>query len=130
MTPERKNITPCPMCGGTGYVLDKSVAIPYSRIIGHLNEVSGRRFHSEGGRGAANRELIHARWLEGWREEDFRQVVDNMARVWKGTDMESYLRPKTLFGATKMDDYWNRTPAAETRPPAMREFVDEENDNG
>lgn len=126
MKPKRENITPCPMCGGTGYVLDESVAIPYTRIIGYLNTATGRNFNSTAGRGKANRELIHARWLEGWREEDFQRVVDNMVRAWKGTDMESYLRPKTLWGATKMDDYWNRTPEAETRPPAMREFVDEE----
>ena len=38
--------------------------------------------------------------------EDFKAVIDYKVSEWKGTKMEDYLRPETLFG-TKFESYLN-----------------------
>jgi uncharacterized phage protein (TIGR02220 family) len=55
------------------------------------------------------RELIKARWKEGFTLEDFKKVIDNKTLLWKGTEMETYLRPVTLF-STKFESYLNEDP--------------------
>ena len=54
------------------------------------------------------RQLIHARWAEGFRLPDFEAVIATMAAAW-GDDpkMSAYLRPETLFGP-KFESYLNR----------------------
>lgn len=49
---------------------------------------------------------INARLSEGFTVEDFKTVIDKKCAEWKGTDMEQYLRPETLFG-TKFEGYLN-----------------------
>ena len=44
---------------------------------------------------------------EGFAKEDFFTVIDNKVRSWKGTEWEKYLRPQTLFNATKFQGYLN-----------------------
>ena len=51
--------------------------------------------------------LIKARLSEGFTVDDFKKVIDTMTAEWKGTDMEKFLRPETLFG-TKFEGYLNR----------------------
>ena len=41
--------------------------------------------------------------------EDFKAVIDYKVSKWKGTDMEQYLRPSTLFG-NKFQNYVNEIP--------------------
>jgi hypothetical protein len=43
---------------------------------------------------------------DGYTLDDFKAVIDNRCGHWKGTDMEQYLRPETLFG-TKFEGYLN-----------------------
>lgn len=50
---------------------------------------------------------ISARLNEGYTFDDFALVIDKKAREWKGTTMEQYLRPDTLFG-TKFESYLNQ----------------------
>ncbi|MBK1810705.1 conserved phage C-terminal domain-containing protein [Clostridium sp. YIM B02505] len=49
---------------------------------------------------------IKARFKEGFILEDFYKVIDNKLLDWKGTDMEKFLRPETLFG-NKFEGYLN-----------------------
>ena len=44
---------------------------------------------------------------QGFDKRDFEQVITTMVTEWKGTDMEKYLRPETLFG-NKFESYLNR----------------------
>lgn len=76
------------------------------RVISYLNEKAGKAYRI----GAATQKVIQARQAEGFSEEDFRKVIDIKVETWKGTDMEQYLRPETLFRASKMDGYLNETP--------------------
>lgn len=80
-------------------------AIPYSEIVGMLNEAAGTAYRPTSKK---TRQLIHARWAEGYRAEDFAAVIETMTRAWGGDPkMCAYLRPETLFGA-KFEGYLNR----------------------
>lgn len=80
-------------------------AIPYSEIVGMLNEAAGTAYRPTSKK---TRQLIHARWAEGYRAEDFAAVIETMAQAWGGDQkMCAYLRPETLFG-TKFESYLNR----------------------
>ena len=72
-------------------------------IVGYLNEKTGKHFQY---RCADTRSHINARIAEGFTPEDFRKVIDHKVREWKGTSMEKYLRPETLF-SRKFDRYLN-----------------------
>ena len=84
--------------------LDAQDCIPYSEIIDYLNMRTGHQYKSSVQK---NRTLIHARWMEGFRLEDFKEVIDKKAIEWIGSKMEQYLRPETLFG-TKFEGYLNQ----------------------
>lgn len=83
-------------------------AIPYSEIVATLNEAAGTAYRPTSKK---TRQLISARWAEGYRSEDFAAVIETMAQAW-GNDpkMCAYLRPETLFG-TKFESYLNRRRA-------------------
>lgn len=53
--------------------------------------------------------LITARFNENkkYTVADFKEVIDKKVKEWKGTEMEKYLRPETLFG-TKFESYLNQ----------------------
>lgn len=76
--------------------------IPYAKIVQYLNKHSGKNFrHTTKGTKAA----IRARWNEGFTLDDFKAVIQQKCRDWKGNaKMSEYLRPNTLFG-TKFESY-------------------------
>ena len=78
--------------------------ITYKEIIDYLNSKTGKNYRDNVQK---NRSLIKARWSEGYRLDDFKQVIDNMVKDWSGTKYAKYLRPETLFG-TKFDGYLNQ----------------------
>jgi uncharacterized phage protein (TIGR02220 family) len=88
--------------------------IQYIEIIDYLNSQSGSRYRNTD----STRRLIHARFNEGFTKEDFFKVIDNKVRSWKGTEWEKFLRPETLFCASKFQGYLNEKPAktASMRP--------------
>lgn len=80
---------------------------PHKKIIGYLNQVTGKSYKHQA---TKNRDLIKARWNEGYRYPDFETVIDNKAAQWLGDPkMKEYLRPVTLFG-NKFDTYLNEVP--------------------
>jgi len=85
---------------------EKQEQIPYQEIIEYLNEKTGKQYRYTTPK---TRELIKARWKEGFTLEDFKKVIDNKTLLWKGTEMETYLRPVTLF-STKFESYLNEDP--------------------
>lgn len=78
--------------------------IPYKEIIEYLNTKTGKNYRDNVQK---NKSLIKARWSEGYRLDDFKQVIDNTVTDWSGTKYAKYLRPETLFG-TKFDSYLNQ----------------------
>ncbi|MED1659571.1 conserved phage C-terminal domain-containing protein [Bacillus licheniformis] len=85
--------------------------IPYKLIIDLLNKVAGTKYRHTT---AKTRSLIKARWNEGNRFEDFKHVILVKWEEWRGTDMDKYLRPETLFG-TKFENYRNQKPKGGSR---------------
>ncbi len=47
---------------------------------------------------------INAMLRKGFTVEDFKKVIDSKVTEWKGTDMERFLRPQTLF-STNFESY-------------------------
>ena len=76
---------------------------PYKDIIDYLNEQIGTHYRPNN---KTTQKHINARLSDGYTVDDFKTVIDKMCTKWKGTDMEQYLRPETLFG-TKFESYLN-----------------------
>ena len=76
---------------------------PYQEIIDYLNEKAGKRFK-------VNEKIkahINARVNDGYTLADFRAVIEKKVAEWRGTEMDKFLRPETLFG-TKFESYLNQ----------------------
>lgn len=84
---------------------------PYKDVIDYLNQQTGKNYKSTTKK---NQTVIRARTDEGFSLDDFKRVIDNKVAEWKGTNMEKYLRPETLFG-TKFEGYLNQ----ELQPSGM-----------
>lgn len=85
-------------------------------IIDYLNEKTGKHYHNT----VKNQGFIRARINEGYKKEDFIQVIDNKCADWTGTEYEKYLQPSTLFG-TKFDNYLNSKPSKPVRKTMSEE---------
>lgn len=79
-------------------------------IINYLNNKLNSNYKSNT---TKTRDLIIARFNNGYKVEDFKKVIDIKYKEWnkepkKGQqDMRPYLRPSTLFG-TKFEEYLNQ----------------------
>lgn len=80
-------------------LVDQEIA---SGIVAHLNEKAGTNFRLTG---QSARQLISARLGEGYTVEDVKAVTEKKCAEWLGTKYESYLRPSTLFGKEKFEQY-------------------------
>ena len=74
-------------------------------IVDYLNFVIEKSYKYQS---ALTQRHIKARLNEGFTVEDFKTVINKKSAEWKGTEMEQYLRPETLFG-TKFESYLNAT---------------------
>lgn len=71
-------------------------------LLAFLNEKAGRNFRPTG----ANLKPIQARLREGYSVDDCRMVIAQRVRKWSADDkMREFLRPATLFNATKFNQY-------------------------
>jgi uncharacterized phage protein (TIGR02220 family) len=71
-------------------------------VIAYLNKKAGKHYRNT----ASNYRLIEPR-LKDYSVDELKKVVDIKSSQWKGTDMDKYLRPATLFQASKIDGYLN-----------------------
>ncbi|WP_066248291.1 conserved phage C-terminal domain-containing protein [Neobacillus drentensis] len=79
--------------------------IPFDQIIQYLNEKTRKNFRSGS---IKTRELIQARYREGFTLEDFKRVIDLKSVEWQSDpNWNKFLRPETLFG-TKFEAYLNQ----------------------
>lgn len=78
--------------------------IPYQEITEYLNNMTGSNYRHTTKK---TRDLIKARFNEGFTLDDFKIVIDKKCVEWMNTDMQKYLRPETLFG-TKFESYLNQ----------------------
>ena len=69
-----------------------------NHALDHLFNATGRKFRTS--------TELNAR-LKDYSLDEVKQVIDYKARQWMGTDMQTYLRPQTLFNANKFESYLN-----------------------
>ena len=80
-------------------------------VIDYLNlkaEKNFRNVHS-------SIKFIVARENEGYVLEDFMKVINIKCSQWLNTDFDKFLRPSTLFNATKFQEYLAEKPAVEKK---------------
>lgn len=80
--------------------VDKS----HIEIIEYLNVKTGSKFKPTT---KPYIQAIRSRLKEGYTVDDFKTVIDKKCREWKGTKLEKYLTPKTLFAPSHFDTYLN-----------------------
>ena len=81
------------------------------KIIDYLNSQAGTKFTFKSKK---TNQLILARIKEGYSFVDFKIVIDKKVKQWFGTEQAVYLRPLTLFNATKFETYLNETVITKT----------------
>lgn len=81
-----------------------STVYPYESIIEYLNQSAGKHYKATTRK---TRDLIKSRFKDGFDEQAFQTVINNKVTEWKGTEMEKFLRPETLFG-NKFEGYLNQ----------------------
>ena len=81
-------------------ILNKQI----EEIVRYLNTQAGTKYKYNGKNTV---KYISARLNEGYTIKDFKYVIDVKVAEWKGTNMEMYIRPQTLFG-NKMENYLNQ----------------------
>lgn len=83
----------------------ESSLIPIVEIINYLNHAAHKNFKPTT---KSTKQSINARWREGFRLDDFKQVINNKVAEWlNDKEMDKFLRPDTLFG-TKFESYLNQ----------------------
>lgn len=93
-------------------------------IIEYLNSKAGTHYKTEIDK---TDRCINARMEEGFTVSDFETVIDKKVAEWKGTEMEKYLRPETLFG-TKFESYLNAPAPTATGQTAIQPDLDDLDD--
>lgn len=87
---------------------DHSPTAEADAIIDYLNTKAEKRYRHT----STNRKIITARLREGFTQQDCETVIDTMVSHWKDDEMMNrYLRPETLFRASKFEGYLNMEPA-------------------
>jgi len=92
------------------------------QVIEYLNQKTGKTYSTKS---KANVDIITARFREGFSVDDCKLAIDNQVREW-GNDgeMMKYLRPATLFRASKFEGYLNNT--AKTASEQVEEQLSQE----
>ena len=97
-----------------------SETIPYAEIINYMNEKCEKHYKQNS---KVAREKIKARWNEGFRIDDFKNVIDIKSQEWlKDETMCKYLRPDTLFGS-KFEIYLNSRSPKQTNEFVLKKGV-------
>lgn len=79
----------------------------WQSVIDYLNEKTGKHFKHTN----TNKGLVMARQHDGFSAEDMQKVIDHQCKLWlNNKDMAQYLRPSTLFRASKFEGYLNAVP--------------------
>lgn len=86
-------------------------AIPL-KVIDYLNSQAGTTFTPKNKKAI---QLVSARVKEGYTFVDFKIVIDKKCKQWLGTEQAVYLRPITLFNATKFETYLNESEITKTK---------------
>lgn len=88
--------------------------------LNHLNETVGRNYKPV----KANTDLIKARLKDGYTKDEIFHVINVKASQWiTDVTMEKYLRPATLFNASKFSQYVAETQAIFVKAKKEMDYV-------
>lgn len=88
-------------------------------IVDYLNAKANKSFRHNN---SNTKGLISARLAEGHTIADLKLVIDHQCAKWLGDEeMEQYLRPSTLFRASKFEGYLNNEK--KTRPVSIGDII-------
>ena len=90
-------------------------------IVEYLNKKAGTHYRPTTD---ATVKVITARLNERFTVDDFKTVIDKKVAQWKGTSMEEFLRPQTLFGS-KFESYLNQNIIKQEKPVKTANFIPE-----
>ena len=82
-------------------------------VIDYLNTIAGTKYQKT----PKNRGYINARIAEGHTPEDCRRVIDNRWAAWRGTNMQEFMRPCTLFNSEKFEGYLSAAKTGARKKP-------------
>jgi uncharacterized phage protein (TIGR02220 family) len=90
-----------------GFVKDDNISLYIKEVVELLNKKSGKNFSLKT---TKTKDLIKARFNEGFTKEDFEKVISQKCNEWlDDAKMVLYLRPETLFG-NKFEGYLQSIP--------------------
>lgn len=90
------------------------IDIQVDEVLNYLNRKLGKkRGFSLTSKG--NKKFVSARLREQYTVAELIQVINTMCSKWKGTNMEEYLRPETLFNETKFQTYLIMSEGTESK---------------
>ena len=92
--------------------ISNNYILEINNIIDYFNSKANKNYKSNT---ANTQKLIRARLNEGFTVEDFKKIIDTKVAKWKGTDMEEYLRPETLFCPKHFESYLNESGGKEEK---------------
>ena len=81
-------------------------------LLAFLNRRTGHGYQAT----KSTLERIRARLDAGATPDQIRYVIVSKWREWRGTEMAKYLRPETLFRASKFDSYLGQLPQRPAKP--------------
>lgn len=84
--------------------LDLHESTAWKDVLKYLNSKSGHNYRFVG----PHKKIIEARLKDKYSVEDLKAVIDIKSKEWAGTKQSLYLRPSTLFNATKIEGYLNQ----------------------
>lgn len=79
------------------------IKVDWKKVLDQLNVISRKKFKYVD----SHKRVIEARIKEGYSIEDFYTVIAFKCQEWNDTSNRMYLRPSTLFKASKFDGYLN-----------------------
>ena len=101
--------------------------VPFAEVVDCLNRQTGKNYRVCD----STKRLIQARWNNGYRLEHFKKVIDLKAQEWRGTNMDKYLRPETLFKEKKFEAYLNQAPKPKVNTvPDAEEIIRRNEEDG
>ena len=103
---------------------EKGEMTPYKEIVEYLNEKTGLNLRHTTNK---TRDLIKARWNEGFRLEDFKSAIDNAVKFRTKPNGEidtRYLMPKTIFNGSFETRVLGTTYKSKSKEMEKEEQVD------
>lgn len=96
--------------------------IEIKTIIEYLNNYAEKKFRKTD----ATCGFIRGRLGEGYSVDDLKKVIRIKTDEWKDTDQAKYIRPETLFGATKFQGYINQDEGTQKNTVTNHNETDDE----